>query len=59
VSGFCQSDINDNLLISLCENSENPDSKEFNALNEYYNVYNQVNPESALISLDYHSKLAK
>ena len=59
VSGFCQSDINDNLLISLWENSKNPDSKEFNALNKYYNVYNQVNPESALISLDYHSKVAK
>ena len=55
VSGFCQSDINDDLLISLWENSENPDSKGFNALNEYYNIYNQVNPESVLISLDYYS----
>lgn len=59
VSGFCQSDINDDLLISLWENSENPDSKGFNALNEYYNIYNQVNPEAVLISLDYYSKLAK
>jgi|GEM_PF-517096 hypothetical protein len=59
VSGFCQSDINDDLLISLWENSENLDSKGFNALNEYYNIYNQVNPEAVLISLDYYSKLAK
>ena len=59
VSGFCQSDINDDLLISLWENSENPDSKGFNSLNEYYNIYNQVNPESVLISLDYYSKIAK
>lgn len=43
----------------IWENDKEIDSVRFSKLEEYYDLYNQVYPESALISLDFYYKLAK
>lgn len=46
-------------LKKIWEDEKEINSIRFNALEEYYEINNQVKPDSALISLDYHYKLAK
>lgn len=43
----------------IWENEKEIDAVRFNALDEYYEINNQIQPDSALLSLDEHYELAK